>query len=152
MSSQSDLASATTEPTPQDASQDAQDTSQASEDARAFSALQSKLDDLKERCRVLRKELGPVRRRLHKHMLSHDLTELQCVQYVLRMDPSSEDEASGSDDAAEDEGERAVFTKRRVSDFLTADQYAAYCANNRRPKRQRRMVCERRQDTESDTE
>jgi hypothetical protein len=120
-------------------------------DARTFAELQSALDAAKERCRALRKQLRPIRRRLDKRMTSLDLAELQCPPYVLRVEQPSGDEAGdgaeAEDDDGGDEGERgAVFTKRRVSDFLTAAQYAAYCSNNPRPKRRRRIVCERRDD------
>lgn len=123
-------------------------------DARTFAELQSALDAAKERCRALRKQLRPIRRRLDKRMTSLDLAELQCPPYVLRVEQPSgnEDEDDGAEaeddgDGDGDEGERgAVFTKRRVSDFLTAAQYAAYCSNNPRPKRRRRIVCERRDD------
>ena len=123
-------------------------------DAQSFSELQSALDAAKEQCRTLRKQLRPIRRRLDKLMTSLDLTELQCPPYVLRVEQPSGDEDDGAagdddDDAAGERG--AIFTKRRVSDFLTAAQYAAYCSNNPRPKRRRRIVCERRNDHDAPT-
>ena len=124
-------------------------------DAQSFSELQSALDAAVERCRALRQQLRPIRRRLDKLMTSLDLTELRCPPYVLRVQQPSGDEAGESaedDDDDNNEAERgAVFTKRRVSDFLTAAQYAAYCSNNPRPKRRRRIVCERRDDVPTAT-
>ena len=111
-------------------------------DAEQFATLQARLETAMEQCRDLRKELRPLRRRLHKHMLTHELTEMQCPPYLLRVESPS-----GTDDDAEDEGMRATFTQRRVSDFLTAEQYTAYCAENPRPKRKRRIVCERNTTT-----
>lgn len=110
-----------------------------SADAQTFSALQSKLDRMKERQRKLAKRILPVRKRLQKHMQEQNLERLQCVNYVLTMDV---DDSDSDSDAATD----AVYTKDRIVNFLTPEQLQEYEAANQRPKKKRRRAklrCER---------
>ena len=117
------------------------DTAAPSEDAQTFSALQSKLDRMKERQRQLAKRILPVRKRLQKHMQEHHLERMQCVNYVLSMDLDESDSADDGDAETE-----AVYTKDRIVDFLTPEQLQQYESANRRPKKKRRrarLTCER---------
>ena len=73
-------------------------------------------------------------------MDKHHLSRLQCVNYVL---VAQEDEGADNDDS-QDGAVPALFTKERVTAFLSNDQLKAYCEANARPrKRKRRVVCQR---------
>ena len=114
----------------------------APQDAQTFSALQSKLDRMKERQRELAKRILPVRKRLQKHMQERGLERLQCVNYVLTMELDDSD----SDDGTEGGAAEAVFTKDRIVNFLTPEQLQEYEAANKRPKKKRKRAklrCER---------
>lgn len=115
------------------------ETTQLEEDKQTLSTLQSKLDRCTERRRALAKQLRPVRKRLQKHMETHDLSRLQCVNYVL----ATEDTES---DAEEEQETEAVFTQKRVAEFLSTDQLQAYCAANQRPPKRRRKTYTCRRD------
>ena len=116
---------------------------EGSSDPNMFSALQSELERMKERMKLLRKRILPIRKRLRKRMEEQQIAEMHCGNFVLEMEVDSE-----SDDQDE-----AVFTRDRVREHFGEEQYEAYCESNQRPKRKKRKINCRRDvvDLEEDT-
>lgn len=97
-----------------------------------FSALQSELERMKERAKLLRKRILPIRKRLQKRMEADHLQRLRCGNFVLEMDVDS--------DSDPDETGDAVFTRDRVREHFGDEQFESYCASNVRAKRKRRRL------------
>lgn len=106
-------------------------TSPGGTDPAIFSTLQSQLERMKERMKLLRKRILPVRKRLQKRMEEQRIAEMRCGNFVLEMDVDS--------DSDEDTNE-AVFTSDRVREHFGDEQYEAYCESNQRPKRKKRKL------------
>lgn len=103
-----------------------------SSDPNMFSALQSELERMKERAKLLRKRILPIRKRLQKRMEVERVHQLRCGNFVLEMDVDS--------DSDSDETGDAVFTRDRVREHFGDEQFESYCASNQRPKRKRRKL------------
>jgi len=116
----------------------------ANADPTVFSTLQSELWRMKERTKLLRKRILPVRKRLQKHMEKEQIVEMRCGSFVLEMDVDSD---SGSESVGD-----AVFSQDRVRKHFGDDQYETYCANNQRVKRKRPKLSCRRDIVEVDSE
>lgn len=109
---------------------------EGSSDPQMFSALQSELERMKERAKLLRKRILPIRKRLQRRMEDEQLQQLRCGNFVLEMDVDSE---SDSDDTG-----KAVFTRKRVREHFGDEQFESYCASNQRAKRKRlKLKCRR---------
>ena len=101
-------------------------------DSKMFSALQSELERMKERAKLLRKRILPVRKRLQKRMEDEQLQQLRCGNFVLEMEVDSDSEPEETGDA--------VFTRERVLNHFGDEQFESYCASNQRAKRKRRKL------------
>ena len=117
-------------------------TESSASDAEQFAALQARLETAMEQCRDLRKELRPCAVPLHKHMLTHELTEMQCPPYVLRVE-------SPFRDGRRRGGRRHAGNLYPASGVRFPDRRAVHRLPRGEPrlKRKRRMVCERNTTT-----
>jgi hypothetical protein len=98
-----------------------------------FSWLMSKIETHQREIKGLKKQLAPVRKRLHAKMEEDGLETLECGSFVLTMEPEQSETP-------------VVYSEKKIQEFLTEKQLAAYVQNpdNRRPPRKRRRIlCER---------
>ena len=105
---------------------------EGSSDPNMFSALQSELERMRERAKLLRKRILPIRKRLKKYMEDEQLQQLRCGNFVLEMNVDSNSES--------DEPGDPVFTRDRVREHFGDEQFESYCASNQRAKRKRRKL------------